>query len=174
MAFSPDGKTLLTGDGNRLRLWNVTDRRPTGPAIIAPGTIAAVAYSPGGKIVAAAKPDGTVLLWDVTTRREYGRPMAGTGTATAIGNPSLAFGPSGTILAVAEPDGTVRSWNVATQQPIVPPVNIGPFAASTLAFSPAGKLLALQGGGQSRSSSALSCDDAAEWTDRLVCGMPAG
>lgn len=128
MAFSSDGTTLISGDGTKLRLWNVSTHRQIGRAITVPGRIAAVAYRPGGTMIAAAGPGGAVRLWDMTTRREYGRPMAGTGTRTAISEPSLAFSPSGTVLAVTEPDGTVRAWSVTTQQPIAPRVNIGMFS----------------------------------------------
>lgn len=149
MAFSSDGKTLISGDGTKLRLWKVSTQRQIGRAITVPGPITAVAYRPGGTMIAAAGPGGAVRLWDLTTRREYGRLMVGTGTRTAISEPSLAFSPNGAVLAATEPDGTVRAWSVTTQQPIAPQVNIGLFTADSAAFSPSGKLLALGGANES-------------------------
>ena len=50
MAFSPDGKTVLTGSRDQTaRLWDAATGMPLGPAIPHPAQIVAVAFSPDGK-----------------------------------------------------------------------------------------------------------------------------
>ena len=52
MAFSPDGKTVLTGswDGTA-RLWDAATAQPLGPPMRHQGEVLAVAFSPDGKTV---------------------------------------------------------------------------------------------------------------------------
>jgi WD40 repeat protein len=68
----------------------------------------AVAFNPGGTMLATASGDGTARLWDVATQQEIGAPM----TADTQPLYAVAFNPGGTMLATASGDGTVRAWNV--------------------------------------------------------------
>ena len=66
VAFSPDGKTLLSGSGDHtLRLWNVRDGRCL--AIFEGHSLGvnSVAFSPDGKRIASASTDGSVRVWEV-------------------------------------------------------------------------------------------------------------
>lgn len=68
LAFSPDGKTLLSGDKDGdLRQWNTTNWQQLGDAPVAgvPSVITA-AYSPDGKSVLAAYQDGGMRLWNAS------------------------------------------------------------------------------------------------------------
>jgi WD40 repeat protein len=68
VAFSPDGKTLVSGSEDQtVRFWNTN----TGQCLtILQGHthgVRSVAFSPDGQIVASGSGDGTIKLWDVQT-----------------------------------------------------------------------------------------------------------
>jgi WD40 repeat protein len=154
IAYSPDGKLLASGGIGRggafsgLRLWDVATGKEV-RLLKYPSHIAAVAFTPDGRAVAAACSDGRARLWEVATGKELRtfqkldpkvNPKA---TLTTV-----AFSGDGKYLAAGGDfrDAAVFVWDAATGKLLhrLPGPRGGVLA---LAFTPDGQQLA-GGGGQ--------------------------
>ena len=151
VAFSPDGKLLVTGaDDGSVRLYDVSDpahSRLLAERQVSGSPVYTVAFAPDGATVAAASTDNLVRLWHVAggaspTLIPAGQPLGGM-ASYAIG---LAFSPDSKLLAVGSADKTVHLWNVsnpgqpvALGQPLTGPSGY----VWAAAFSPDGKTLAV-------------------------------
>jgi WD40 repeat protein len=71
-----------------------------------PGRVSAVALSADGRLMAAAGPDGRVLLWRTDTGAAYGAPLA-----HPAGVHGLAFLPNTHTLLTGCADGAARLWD---------------------------------------------------------------
>jgi eukaryotic-like serine/threonine-protein kinase len=75
VSFSPNGRTLMTEAGQAIWLNDTT----SGKEVAIPKThhdaINAVAFSPDGKMIAAASRDRTARVWDATSGNPIGTPL---------------------------------------------------------------------------------------------------
>ncbi|MEX2666875.1 caspase family protein [Candidatus Uabimicrobium amorphum] len=138
VAFSPNGKTLASGSGDKtVRLWDVATGKEITTITVHAHTysVLSVAFSPDGKILASGS-DATVRLWDVATGKEIHKITGHTNRVN-----SVAFSPDGKILASGSDDATVRLWDVATGKEIHK-ITGHTYSVLSVAFSPDGKTLA--------------------------------
>ena len=124
VAFSPDGRTLATGNSRgTVTLWNATDpnhltRR--GSSLTVPGgSLWSVAFSPDGHTLAAAghTDNGTINLWNVTDPDHptlIGQPLTVETGFVAV----LAFSPDGHTLAATTDDGVATLWDLNVESAI--------------------------------------------------------
>jgi WD40 repeat protein len=102
------------------------------------GLVTAVAYSPGGKTLAAGYQNGTIRLWDVVSHRLISTASWG-GAALA-----LAFTGGGKTLEVAGP-AAVGVWDLTNRTRIAARPLAGVTGGRAVAFSPDGTTLATGG-----------------------------
>jgi WD40 repeat protein len=109
VAFSPDGRKLLTGtwDDGTARFWDTATCQPLGPPLPHKDHVLAVAFSPDGQMIATGTWDGTARLWDAVTGKLCGPPLVHQRIVRDV-----AFSPDGQTLWTASFDRTVRSWQV--------------------------------------------------------------
>jgi WD40 repeat protein len=145
VAFSPDGKTVLTGSGHRLRpsgearLWEAATGEPIGAPLQHQSSVEAVVFSPDGKTVLTGSGDlgkrGEARLWEAATGKPIGAPLQHQDWVRAA-----AFSPDGKTILTGSGDKTARLWEAATGKPIGAPLEHQD-SVHAVAFSPDGKTI---------------------------------
>ncbi len=133
LAFSPDGKTLVTGcAGGLLKFWRLPSLEPLFAIEAKHGPVRGLAFSPDGKLLAVNEGPArgaSMSLYDVEERRHQltlpGRTQPHCG---------VAFSPSGKVVACADPSHKVVLWDVQTTAQRFLPGHVG--AVASVAFSP--------------------------------------
>jgi hypothetical protein len=107
-AFSPDGRllALATYSHRRVWLWDVESRRCAAKLPAFRYRLNALAFHPGGRLLAAGAEDGLIRLWDTASFREAAAFDWKVGAVQA-----LAFAPDG-MTAAAKYRDTVVIWDV--------------------------------------------------------------
>jgi serine/threonine protein kinase/WD40 repeat protein len=140
-AFGPSG-ILFTGDDDGcVFLWNTATANSAGSyctADLAP--VDAVAFAPGGTILAMGVGGGKTYRWDTAN------PST---TIPALTDPnsiqvnSVAFTPDGATLAAGTGNGWIYLWDTATGETTATLTDPGSHGVNSVAFAPDGTTLAV-------------------------------
>ncbi|HSS49637.1 MAG TPA: hypothetical protein VLX28_11895 [Thermoanaerobaculia bacterium] len=118
MAFSPDGRDLMTSTTSGINLWNLPqDRRYEVLLSGRSGPVEAMAFSPDGRLLAVAGSDGTTSAYNASARPTFPAQAIAVLRGHSGAVRSLSFSPDSKLLATASDDNTVRLWNLAWQAP---------------------------------------------------------
>jgi WD40 repeat protein len=140
LAFSPNGKTVLTAGRSTAQLWDAATGKPTGGPFEHGNEVLdewlAAAFSPDGSSVLTGR-YGSADLWDTATGRLIRSLDPGRGV-TDFDVRAVAFGPDGKSVLTGSDDAKARLWDLTTGRPIgAPMIHQAPVTA--VAFSPDGK-----------------------------------
>jgi WD40 repeat protein/tetratricopeptide (TPR) repeat protein len=143
VAFSPDGRRVLTGSADQTaQLWDAATGRPLGKPLTHDGLVLAVAFSPDGRTILTCSQrsttQGTVRLWNADTGQALGQPLAHPRPVLAA-----AFSPDGGEVLTGSGDlatgtGEAHLWAVATGRPLGQPLP-HPGPVHSVAWSPDGR-----------------------------------
>lgn len=107
LAFSPDGKSLVSGDQSGVgRVWAMSTAQTVATLTNHAAWIGALSFSPDGKTLATASADQTVKLWSTESWEA---------TTTLRGHEFevwwVMYSPDGRQLVTASRDGTLKVWD---------------------------------------------------------------
>ncbi len=107
LAFSPDGKTILTAGVIRLRqAWSAVTAKPIGRPLVHQDDVLAGTFSPDGRTILTGSADRTARLWDAGCGLAIGEPMQHQDAVSAV-----AFSPDGKAVLTGSSDKTARLWD---------------------------------------------------------------
>jgi serine/threonine protein kinase len=106
LAFTPDGKTLVSASQGGVKLWNVAERKAQ---TLFKRSCPAIAISSDGLYLAACDRGNYVLLYELKDPSAAPKIICQRGGIIRI-----VFAPDGKKLATAHYEGTAHLWNVAT------------------------------------------------------------
>lgn len=143
VAFSPDGKTIVSASGDKtVQLWDVVTGEAQQTLEGHSDWVKAIVFSPDGKTIASVSDDKTVRLWDVATGEVQQTLKGHTDWVNVI-----VFSPDGKTIILGSRDNTVWLWDIATDK-AHQTLERHSSSVRAVAFSPDGKTIASASGDQ--------------------------
>ena len=106
VAFTPDGKTLVSGGYDRLLMtWDATSGKTRQSLVHHTAPVFGVSISPDGQFVASVAGDSTLKVWSLATAQRLATFTESTRTLSAV-----AFSPKGDEIVAAGEDRSLRVW----------------------------------------------------------------
>jgi len=142
LAFSPDGRVLVTGAGNSIRLWSSETGEPIGQPRLQSGGLSDspwirphLLFGPDSQTFAVWSRGG-VQLWSLTNDTPVTSPLRDPSTTVRC----MSFSPDGRYLITGSEDFGLRVWSVATGEAVIRGISYAG-AAARLEFTPDGERL---------------------------------
>jgi WD40 repeat protein len=132
IAFSPDGRIVVSAESKTIKLWDVTSGRVVHTLIGHTSSVNSFAFFPDGRSVVSGSDDGTIKLWDIDSGQEIRTFSGHRGRVNVVG-----FSPDYRSLVSGADDGTIKLWKIDSGKEIRTFV-VGGDEISAVAFSPDG------------------------------------
>jgi WD40 repeat protein len=135
VAFSPDGRHLITASEDGAALWDVATGARHRTLVGHDGSVRSAAISPDGQHIVTASDDATARVWNAASG-EVELALRGHDAPVHY----ATFSPDGQVILTASEDHSVRLWNTSSGDALA--VLAGHDQAVTFAdFSPDGRLV---------------------------------
>ena len=142
VAFSPDGRTMVSGSGDdTIKQWDTASGTEIRTLQGHSDSVLSVAFSPEGSTLASGSSDNTIKIWDTASGTEI-RTLQGHSDSVR----SVAFSLDGRTMASGSDDNTIKLWDTASGTEILT-LEEHSISVHSVAFSPDGRTLASGGYG---------------------------
>jgi WD40 repeat protein len=130
VAFSPDGRTVVTAGDSDARLWDTASGEPVGEPMHHEYPVNSATFSPDGRLIATADNHDAAHLWDATTGKPLTEPLWHYHRELSGVN-HVRFSPNGRRLLTVYDRGIVRLWPVPPLLPDDPKLIVSWAAVKT-------------------------------------------
>jgi WD40 repeat protein len=112
LAIMPDGKTLVTGSGDKtIKIWNLSTGELKNTLIGHTDAVFSLAMTPDGQTLVSGSGDKTIKIWNLSTGRIKSTLTGHTDVVI-----SCAISKDGKTLVTGSGDKTIKIWNLSTGQ----------------------------------------------------------
>ena len=136
LAMTPDGKTLVTGSGDKtIKVWNLSTGELKNTLIGHIDTVFSLAITPDGQTLVSGSGDKTIKIWNLSTGQ-----LTNTLTSHTDVVISCLMTPDGQTLVTGSGDNSIKVWNWKTAK-LKNTLTGHTNWVSTLAMMPNGQML---------------------------------